>query len=489
LTNKDIPLLCLLKSGVFGGMTIQGDPMKKKPLIMIACIIVAALLLAIPVVNLFSTLPATPEFEAIEASTPAMEAAKTIVANKCLMCHAENPSLPYYAKWPIASGVIARDVKMGTAMTDFTDLFKKQGVDEILMAKLEQTIRLNTMPPANFKALHWNGSLTAKENEALLAWVQEVRAKHFATGLADAAYADDAVQPIPAGLPVVQAKVQLGQKLYHDVRLSGDNTISCSSCHDLAKGGTDNAQFSTGVRGQLGGINAPTSFNAAFAVLQFWDGRAKDLADQAGGPPLNPIEMDSSWEQITGKLAADEALTTEYKAVYGDSPWKAENITNAIAEFEKTLITPDSNLDLYLKGEAKALSTGGQKGYALFKSHSCATCHAGKAMGSQSFEKPVDPDAFFAFRKRTPTEPDFGRFNATKNEADRYKQKVPTLRNIALTFPYLHDGSTSDLKEVVRLMHDYFVPKANRKPLSDKDIDEIVEMLESNTGLLHGKPL
>lgn len=463
--------------------------MKKKQVAIIIGILTGALLLAIPVINLFSPLPATSDFEAIETGTAAMEAAKTVIAGKCLMCHAENPSLPFYAKWPIASGVIAKDIKAGTAMIDFADLFKKKGADEVPLAKAEQAIVLNTMPPSNFLALHWNGSLASKEKETLMTWTKEVRAKHFASGLADAAYANDAVQPLPSELPVLQGKVQLGNKLYHDVRLSGNDTISCASCHDLAKGGTDNAQFSTGVRDQVGGINAPTTFNAAFAVLQFWDGRAKDLADQAGGPPLNPIEMDTSWEQVTGKLASDEPLTTEYKTVYGTDTWTAENITDAIAEFEKTLITPDSHLDRYLKGDPNAFSQTAQEGYALFKAHSCATCHAGKAMGGLTFEKPIDPDAFFTFRKRTPTEPDWGRLNTTQDEADRYKQKVPTLRNIALTFPYLHDGSTRDLKEVVRLMHDYFVPKANRKPLSATDLDKIVEMLENNTGTLQGKQL
>ncbi|MCP4454905.1 MAG: c-type cytochrome [Planctomycetes bacterium] len=463
--------------------------MKRKQMTIIFCVLAGVLLLAIPVINLFSSLPATPEFAAIEAATPAMAAAKAVIASKCLMCHAESPSLPYYAKWPIASDVIGKDIKAGTAMINFVDLLKKQGGDEVPLAKSEQAIHLNTMPPSNFLALHWNGSLTAEEKETLLAWIKEVRARQFATGSADAAHANDAVQPLPAELPVSQVKVQLGDKLYHDVRLSGDDTISCASCHDLAKGGTDNAQFSTGVRDQVGGINAPTSFNAAFAVLQFWDGRAKDLADQAGGPPLNPIEMDTSWEQVAEKLASDQALTAEYKTAYGADTWTAENITDAIAEFEKTLITPDSDLDRYLKGDPNALTQAAKEGYDLFKAHSCATCHAGQAMGGLTFEKPVDPDAFFAARKRTPTEPDFGRFNATKDEADRYKQKVPTLRNIALTFPYLHDGSTRGLKEVVRLMHDHLVPKANRKPLSDEDIDKIVEMLKANTGMLKGKQL
>lgn len=465
--------------------------MKRKQMIITACIVAAVIALALPVSNLFIKLTPPAELQAIQASSSAMEQAKAIIGQKCAMCHAQNPSLPFYAKLPVASSMIERDVTAGTKTFDFVPFFAKAGADEALLAKLEQTIKLNTMPNKQFLMMHWNGALSAKEKESLLAWIQQVRAKHFATGLAAEAHAADAVQPLPDKVaePLSAAKVALGDKLYHDKRLSGDDTLSCAGCHALDKGGTDQAQFSTGVREQLGGINAPTSFNAVYAVLQFWDGRAKDLADQAGGPPLNPIEMDSSWEQIIGKLTADTQLTAEYQAAYGDVPWSADNITHAIAEFEKTLVTPNSALDRYLKGDASALSESAQQGYALFKAHSCATCHAGKIMGGQSFEKPVDAKAFYASRKKTPEEPDFGRFNATKDEADRYKLKVPTLRNIALTYPYLHDGSTSDLKEVVRIMHSHFVPKLNRKPLSDADIDKIVEMLNSNTGTLKGKQL
>jgi cytochrome c peroxidase len=370
-------------------------------------------------------------------------------------------------------------------------LFEKNGADEVLLAKLEQSIKLNTMPMKEFLMMHWNGRLNSGEKEAMLTWIRQVRAEHYASGLASESFAADAVQPLPDKVSeqLSQDKIALGNKLYHDKRLSGDDTHSCADCHALDKGGTDKAQFSTGVRNQVGGINAPTSFNAMYAVLQFWDGRANDLADQAGGPPLNPIEMDSNWEQITGKLAADTDLTALYKQVYGDVPWNEGNITNAIAEFEKTLITPDSALDRYLKGDTSALSSSAQQGYALFKEHSCATCHAGKIMGSQSFEKPIDPEAYYVFREKEPNEPDFGRFNATKEEKDRYKLKVPTLRNVALTYPYMHDGFTNDLKEIVRLMHTYWVPNLNRKPLSPGDIDKIVEMLQSNTGKLKGKQL
>lgn len=460
--------------------------MKRKPIILVGGILVLVLVLGLPISNLFLKLPPTPAFVAIPAGSPAMEQARAAIGQKCLMCHAQDASPPFYAKLPIASSLIGKHVSGGTAIMDFVPFFEKQGADEVGLAKLEQSLKLGTMPMASFLAMHWNGKLSAKEKDTLLAWIQEVRAEHYATGLAAESHAADAVQPLPdrVAQTLSPQKVLLGDKLYHDKRLSGDDTLACAGCHDLDKGGTDQAQFSTGVRDQLGGINAPTSFNAVFAVLQFWDGRARDLADQAGGPPLNPIEMDGSWEQITGKLAGDSDLTALHRQVYGDNAWSADNITDAIAEFEKTLITPDSPLDLYLKGDASALNEKAQQGYALFKGHSCATCHTGKAMGGQSFEKPVDAEAYYASRKKKPGEPDFGRFNVTKKEEDRYKLKVPILRNIAITYPYLHDGFTSDLNEVVRLMHTHFVPKLNRKPLSSGDVENIVEMLNNNTGVL-----
>jgi len=465
--------------------------MKRKRLVLIGAILAGVIILAFPVSNLFIELTPAPEFLAIQATSPAMKQAKAAIGKKCLMCHSQSPSLPFYAKFPIASALISGHVAAGTAMMDFVPFLEKKGADEVRLAKLEQSIMLNTMPVKEHLLMHWNGRLNAKEKEALLAWIKQVRAENYATGLAADSHAADAVQPLPDKVSAALSpqKIVLGDKLYHDKRLSGDDTLSCAGCHALDKGGTDNDQFSTGVREQEGGINAPTTFNAMFAVLQFWDGRARDLADQAGGPPLNPIEMDSSWEQIIGKLAADTELTALYQTVYGNVAWNADNITNAIAEFEKTLITPDSALDRYLKGDATALSADAQQGYALFKEHSCATCHAGKMMGGQSFEKPVDPTAYYAFRKKTPEEPDFGRFNATEKEEDRYKLKVPTLRNIALTQPYLHDGFTSDLKEVVGLMNSYFVPKLNRRRLSPGDVDKIVEMLTSNTGVLKGEQL
>lgn len=417
--------------------------------------------------------------------------AKEIIESKCILCHSTEPELPFYSKIPGVSKEINKHVEVGTQIADLKKLFEMGGADEVLLAKLEQSIKLNTMPIPSYLALHWNGRLKNAEKEDLLKWIKQVRLEKFSTGLASAEFANHPIQPLPSTWPheLDANKVELGNLLYHDVRLSGDNSLSCAGCHELGKGGTDHAQFSTGVRGQVGGINAPTTFNSAFNVLQFWDGRADDLVAQAGGPPLNPIEMDGNWEKIAAKLAKDSKLTKLHSTVYGSDTWSDKTITEAIAEFEKTLITPNSAVDKFLKGDSNALNEKEQLGWKLFNEHSCATCHSGKAMGGQSFEKAVDPKAYFAHRGITPGDPDMGRFNATKNETDRYKQKVPMLRNIAITGPYLHDGNLTELTEVIQIMNSYFVPERNREKLSKEDAENIAAMLLKNTGTLFGEQL
>ena len=241
--------------------------MARKRLILLGGILVGVLILALPVSNLFIELAPTPNFQAIQTTTPAMEQAKAAIGKKCLMCHTHSPSLPFYAKFPIASSMIEGHVSAGTAIVDFVPFFEKSGADEVLLAKLEQSINLNTMPMKSFLAMHWNSRLNSKEKETLFTWIRQVRARNYATGLASQSYVADAVQPLPDKVPeqLSQQKITLGDKLYHDKRLSKDDTLSCAGCHALEKGGTDNAKFSTGVREQVGGINAPTSFNAAFA--------------------------------------------------------------------------------------------------------------------------------------------------------------------------------------------------------------------------------
>lgn len=445
----------------------------------------SAAALSLPVINLIVGQKVSAEFAAITCGSAEMTAAKESIGKKCLLCHSSDPGLPFYASLPVMGTQVHIDVSNGVDKINFVSFYKNGGDDPSLIAKLEHAVRNNSMPPKKFLALHWDTALTAKEKAEIMLSVAKIRAENYATHLAAAEFMNDSVQPLPATWKekISSAKVAFGKRLFNDKRLSQDDTLSCASCHDMRKGGTDGAQFSTGVRGQVGGINAPTVFNAAYHVLQFWDGRAKDLADQVNGPPLNPIEMDSTWEQIIGKLAKDAELTKRYAELYGSTEWAALNIQDAIAEFEKTLLTPDSDLDKHLKGDARALSAEAVNGYTLFKSHSCATCHTGPAMGGQSFEKAIAPATYYAFRKKKPVEEDLGRFNATKQACDRFKMKVPSLRNIAVTAPYMHDGFTSDLTEVVKIMHDHFVTPSNRKRLSAADIANIVAMLKANTGL------
>ena len=267
------------------------------------------------------------------------------------------------------------------------------------------------------------------------------------------------------------------------MRLSGDDTISCASCHDLDKGGTDQEKVSEGVRGQLGGINAPTTFNSGFQFEQFWDGRAATLEEQADGPPNNPIEMGSNWEQIVGKLEADEAFTKAFNETFPDG-YSKENLTGAIAVFERTLVTPNSRLDQFLMGKADALTDDEKQGYDIFIEQGCATCHVGNILGGQSFEEMGRKEDYFAQRGNV-READYGRMNATGKEADRYHFKVPTLRNIKLTHPYLHDGTTSDLAEVVQVMARY----QSGEKLSETDARLVAKFLETLTGEYEGKPL
>ncbi len=215
--------------------------------------------------------------------------------------------------------------------------------------------------------------------------------------------------------------------------------------------------------GRRGPINAPTVFNSVFNVEQFWDGRAATLQDQAGGPPLNPIEMASkSWDEIIAKLEKDPQLKAQFLEVYPQG-FSGENITDAIAEFEKTLITPDSPFDKWLRGDENALTAQQKKGYQLFKDNKCATCHGGIILGGRSFE-PLGLKKDFNFGEITAA--DIGRMNVTKEERDKLRQKVPGLRNVALTAPYFHrgDGNDSNLLIVfyVQIMPDDFVMQLHR---------------------------
>ena len=411
-----------------------------------------------------------------------------IVLDKCMACHSRDYDLPFYAKIPGIKSIIEKDFNDGLRAMDLNaelvEAAKDKPVSEATLAKMEWVILNETMPPAKFTAVHWGSRVSSEDEKVILDWVKETRAAHYATGLASPARANEPLQPLPDKLPVDAAKAALGEKLFSDKRLSGDNTLSCASCHSYDKAGTDNSRFSEGIRGQFGDINAPTTFNAVFNVKQFWNGRAADLQEQAGGPPMNPIEMGSKdWHEIIAKLADDAEFTAAFKAVFADG-WTGANITDAIAEHEKTLITPNSRFDKWLKGDDSAITKAEQEGYERFKQYRCSSCHVGKSVGGQSFEYMDLKKDYFADRGN-PLGSDEGLKGFTGKAEDLHRFKVPNLRNVELTAPYMHDGTVTTLDEAVRIMGVYL--SGMDIPQGDRDL--IVGFLRTLTGEWNGKPL
>lgn len=411
----------------------------------------------------------------------------------CAFCHTANPQLPFYASLPGAKAMIGAHVEAGYKSFDIAPMLDalKEGraVGEVDLAKVEKCVEDGTMPLMSYYLVHWGSSLTSAKTAIALDWVRQHRAQFYPNELAAEQFRNEPVRPIPDSVSVNAAKVQLGEALYHDVRLSGDSTVSCATCHGIATAGVDNLQYSEGIGGQFGGINAPTSYNACFNFVQFWDGRAATLADQAAGPPLNPVEMGSaSFDEIVARLSADATFTESFLAVYPEGMSEA-TITDAIAEYEKTLITPNSPFDRYLKGDSQALTAEEVEGYRLFKDYSCATCHAGVNMGGLSYELMGQRADYFHDRELNATsgltDADNGRWAQTGIERDRYRFKTPTLRNVALTWPYYHDGTVSTLEQATEMMAQY---QSGRKMKAD-EVAKVTAFLKTLTGQYKGQTL
>lgn len=280
------------------------------------------------------------------------------------------------------------------------------------------------------------------------------------------------IQPIVAKVVTNTAEVELGKVLFFDPRLSKSGFISCNSCHNLGTGGADNLESSIGHKWNLGPINAPTVLNSSYAIAQFWDGRAKDLVEQAGGPVANPGEMGSTHDLAVSVVSSIPGYAPLFKSAYGDPTVTMDKVQHAIAAFEETLNTPGSRFDQWLAGKDEALSKQELAGYDHFKNRGCAGCHNGPAAGDNSFQKFGLVKPFVTKSKAE------GRVSVTKNEADRGFFKVPTLRNIELTYPYFHDGSVWKLEEAVQLMgrHQLGVE------LGSTEIADIVAFLRTLTG-------
>lgn len=412
-----------------------------------------------------------------------------IESSGCMACHTENPELPFYSDFPVVGKLVKEDIASGYRSFDMSQMLEmvKNGgkVSEVDLAKTEKVLADGTMPPAKYYMIHWGASLSSKEKGMAAEWVRESRAAHYPNILASEAFANETVRPIEDSVSVDLRKVILGDMLYHDTRLSVDNTISCASCHDLKTGGVDNKQFSEGVFGQFGGVNAPTVFNAYYNFVQFWDGRATTLAAQAAGPPLNPVEMGcKSFDEICEKLNADDNFRKAFTQVYPEGITEA-TITDAIQEFEKTLLTPNSRFDKYLKGDATAMNDTEVAGFELFKKYNCATCHVGENLGGQSYELMGIKADYFADRGTELTVEDNGRFKETKLERDRHRFKVPGLRNIALTAPYFHDGTMKTMEEAVIAMAKYEVGIN----LKADEVEKITAFLHTLTGEFKGELL
>jgi cytochrome c peroxidase len=274
------------------------------------------------------------------------------------------------------------------------------------------------------------------------------------------------ILPIPVSLSHDPAKAELGKKLFSDVRLSKDDTLSCESCHFLDRAGVDFFDKSRGINGQINRRNSPTVYNSALNFRQLWDGRADTLEKQIEMAVKSPAVMGmSSWDEVVEKISSIENYKNQFQEVYGE-PVNASNIQHAIAEFERTLLTPNSPFDRYLRGDVGAISQEAKQGYQYFKSYGCSSCHQGANVGGNLFQKiGVLKDINLMEGLST----DLGRFGITGNEWDKRVFKVPSLRLVTLTPPYFHDGSVKTLEEAVDIMIEFQlgrqVPEAHRKAI------------------------
>lgn len=295
-------------------------------------------------------------------------------------------------------------------------------------------------------------------------------------------YSDQAITPIPLSISFNKNKAILGDKLFHEPRLSKNNSVACASCHSLFTAGVDRLAVSIGINGLSGKMNAPTIFNSGYNFSQFWDGRASSLEEQVTGPIHNNAEMGSNWQEILTKLNADEFYSSAFNKLYIDGI-TAENIADAIAEFERSLTTPNSLFDQYLRGNKKALSAEALLGYQKFVDYGCVSCHQGVNLGGNMFQKFGVMVDYFANKNETVS--NLGRYNVTKKTEDKHVFKVPSLRNVAITAPYFHDGSIENLSEAISIMGNYQLGQQ----LTDKDLLQLRSFLESLTGEWQGELL
>ncbi len=289
------------------------------------------------------------------------------------------------------------------------------------------------------------------------------------------------ITTIPIALNLDARKVALGRRLFYDPLFSRDNKVACVHCHNLATGGVDGLQHARVAGGSGGKINTLTVFNSGYNFKLFWDGRAATLEDQIEFPVPHASEMDSTWPEIIARLESDTVYRRDFLAIYQEGI-EAQSVKNAIATFERSLTTPDSRFDLYLRGDTHALDSDELAGYELFKNLGCISCHQGRNVGGNMYEKLGLVENFFENRGLV-QEVDFGRYNVTGKETDRFEFRVPSLRNVALTAPYFHDASAATLEHAVATMAKYQLGI----DLNGDEIAKIVKFLNTLTGVYKGE--
>ncbi len=413
---------------------------------------------------------------------------KPIFQKKCFDCHSNYTQYPWYYKLGVGKDIIDEDIREAKVRMDMSrDFpFTLQGSPRRDLDLIEHVIKQDTMPPGRYKMLNWDKGLTQQEKNQILDWVSQ-STQILQSMESDETQKTETKEPIiPLPLKVDQnpAVVELGKKLFHDPRFARDNTVSCARCHDLGTGGTDQQQFSIGVGGATGDVNSPTVFNSGYNFKQFWDGRVDTLEDQVDGPMHNLKEMGTSWEDLLAKLKDDPYYHDAFAKLYTDG-MNSNNVKNAIATFERSLVTANSRFDKYLRGDESAITADEKEGYKLFKAYGCISCHQGINIGGNLFEKIGVMGDYFADRGTPIVKADYGRFNVTGRERDKFKFKVPTLRNVALTQPYFHDGTVKTLEEAVNVMAKYQLGRY----LSEDDVQKIVKFLKTLTGEYEGVPL
>ncbi|WP_413167808.1 cytochrome-c peroxidase [Capilliphycus salinus ALCB114379] len=287
---------------------------------------------------------------------------------------------------------------------------------------------------------------------------------------------DEPIQPLPLEIKIDLNKSALGKKLFQDSRLSSDGQISCASCHHLQAGGADNKRYSVGVNGAMGTVNAPTVFNVPYNFRFNWDGEFNTLADHTNALIQTPNVMGGRWPDVIQKLKAVPEYRQAFAKIY-DAEITQANVIDAMVAYESTLTTPNAAFDRYLRGDRQALSSQEKEGYRLFKTYGCVSCHQGVNVGGNMFQKFGVIGDYFADRGNL-TQADFGRFNVTQEEADRFMFRVPSLRNVALTPPYFHDGNAETLEQAIKIMVKYQLGR----PIPQEHIQLIAQFLQTLTG-------